>query len=208
MIIWRVRSEGKVGRDLVLERSRDCVHAESHHERIEALDLLTQVDQKLGSEHLHSGRLLIPAHILNQIAELLRICDHLLSLLLRYLQERNHDLKVEIDALSLEEIGELLLAGHEDQYFERLHDYFALVVVIKHAVQIVDVGQVDQRVDNLLEEVVCINYESILPVEKIVRFVQPEVLPDHLVEVKRLARHLINQVPQFDRVAHHRYQSR
>ena len=52
------------------------------------------------------------------MAELLRVGNHLFPLLLCDLEEGQHDLQVEVEALSLEEVRELLLTGQKDQYLE------------------------------------------------------------------------------------------
>ena len=58
------------------------------------------------------------ADILDQMAELLRVGHHLFPLLLRDLEEGQHDLQVEVEALPLEEVRELLLTGQKDEYLE------------------------------------------------------------------------------------------
>ena len=185
---------------LLLERPRDCIHAKGHHLGVKALDLLTEADQEPGGERFDSGGFLLVAHVLNQVAKLLWVADHLLALVLRDLEQGQHDLQVEIEALRSEKIGKLLLSSQEDQDFKRFHHNLTRVFIIEHLLQIVDVRQVHKCVDNLLEKVVCINYEGIFTVEQIAGFVQPQVLPEHLVEVERFASYLVDHTSQFVRV--------
>ena len=52
--------------------------------------------------------------------------------------------------------------------------------------------QVSQCVDELGEEVVCVDNESILAIEEIFRLVQPQELPDNLVEMECFTRDLVD----------------
>ena len=63
-------------------------------------------------------------------------------------------------------------------------------------------GQVDERVTDLVEEVVRVDDERILPMEQRLRLMLPQILPNDLVEVHRLARHLVDETAQLLGVAH------
>jgi len=78
------------------------------------------------------------------------------------------------------------------------------MAAFKHLLQVIHVRQVDQCVNQLVEEVVCVNDKWILPMKELLWLVQPEELPDDLVEVEGLASALIDQTSQLVRVTHDR----
>ena len=126
---------------MILEGTRDRIHAEGHLEVIKAGYFLAKTAQKLRCLCLYSARFLITADVLDRMAELFWVTSELLPLRLRNFQERHNYLKKDILALLSKDILELRFGAEELKQFHGLDDHLADLIAIQDCFKTADMGQ-------------------------------------------------------------------